>query len=228
MFDNTILLLLPAILLSMYAQFKVSSTFNKFSQTASTKGLTGAEVAAKLLLANGVKDVKIQQVAGSLTDHYDPAAKVVRLSESVYGQRSLAALGVAAHEVGHALQHNENYAPLAFRSGLFPVTTLCSRLSLPILLLGMFMGASPFGIWMLYAGIIMFSFVFLFQVITLPVEFNASSRAVRMLESERLLSESETVPAKRVLDAAALTYVAAVIMTALQLLRFVMIARGRS
>lgn len=225
--DITILLLLPAFLLSLYAQFKVKSTFNKYTKIASTQGKTGAEVAAQLLNAADIRDVKIEATAGNLTDHYDPRDKTVRLSEAVFNQRSLAALGVAAHEVGHAIQHNQGYGPLAFRSGLFPVVNIGSRLSMPLLLIGLFLGSGGFGDWMLYAGILLFSFTVLFQVITLPVEFNASSRAISMLQSERILSESEAVPAKRVLDAAALTYVAAAIVSILNLIRFILIARRR-
>jgi len=227
MIDATIILLLPALLLSLYAQHKVGATFQKYAQVASQKGMTGAEVAAQLLAASGVRDVKIQAVKGQLTDHYDPRDKVVRLSEAVHSQRSLAALGVAAHEVGHAIQHSEDYGPLAFRTGLFPVVNLGSTLSMPLLMIGLLMSASGFGMWMLYAGILLFSFVVLFQLVTLPVEFNASSRAIALLQEQRILSESEAEPAKKVLDAAALTYVAAAVMSLLQLLRFIMLARGR-
>ena len=226
-FDASIILLIPALLLSLYAQHKVGSTFQKYSRIASKKGMTGAEVAAQLLSASGVRDVTIKAVPGQLTDHYDPSKKVVCLSEAVHSQRSLAALGVAAHEVGHAIQHSESYGPLAFRTGLFPVVSLGSNLSMPLLLIGILMSASGFGMWMLYAGILLFSFVVLFQLVTLPVEFNASSRAIALLQEQRILSEDETTPAKKVLDAAALTYVAAAIMALLNLLRFILIARGR-
>ncbi|MCL2398712.1 MAG: zinc metallopeptidase [Defluviitaleaceae bacterium] len=219
--------MLPAFLLSMYAQHKVQSTFNKYTKVASKQGKTGAEVAAQLLAAAGIRDVKIEATPGQLTDHYDPRDKTVRLSEAVHNVRSLAALGVAAHEVGHAIQHNQSYGPLAFRSGLFPVVNIGSRLSMPLLLAGLVMGAGGFGDWLLYAGIIMFSVTVLFQVVTLPVEFNASSRAISMLQSERILSESEAAPAKRVLDAAALTYVAATITSLLTLIRYILIARRR-
>ena len=225
--DSTIILLIPALLLSLYAQHKVGATFRKFTQVNSRKGMTGAEVASQLLAASGVRDVNIEAVPGHLTDHYDPRDKTVRLSEAVYNRTSLAAIGVAAHEVGHAIQHNEEYGPLAIRSGLFPVVSFGSRLSGPLLMIGILMGASGFGNWMLYAGILLFSFVVLFQLVTLPVEFNASSRAIEMLQSQNILSEQEAGPAKQVLDAAALTYVAAAITALLNLLRFIMIARGR-
>ena len=226
-FDSTMILLIPAMLLSLYAQHKVSSTFHKYSRISAKTGMTGAEVAAKLLAATGIRDVKIQAVPGNLTDHYDPRDKVVRLSEAVYAQTSLAAIGVAAHEVGHAIQHNQDYGPLAFRSGLFPVVNIGSKLSMPLLMLGLFMGYSGFGMWMLNAGILLFSFVVLFQLVTLPVEFNASSRAIALLQGQNILSSDEATPAKKVLDAAALTYVASAVMALLNLLRFLMIARGR-
>lgn len=227
LFDSTIILLIPAMLLSLYAQHKVQSTFNKYTKVASRKGQTGVEVATQLLSAAGIRDVKVEATPGHLTDHYDPRDKTVRLSEAVYNQRSLAALGVAAHEVGHAVQHNQQYMPLAFRSGLFPVVNLGSKLSMPLLMIGLFMGYGGFGQWMLYSGILLFSFVVLFQVVTLPVEFNASSRALEMLEGQRILSPEETEPARKVLNAAALTYVAAAIMAALNLIRFILIAKSR-
>ena len=226
-FDSTMILLVPAILLSLYAQYKVSSTFNRFSRVSSNKGMTGAEVAAQLLAASGIRDVKIQAVPGRLTDHYDPQDKAVRLSEAVYAQRSLAAIGVAAHEVGHAIQHNRDYGPLALRSGLFPIVNLGSKLAMPLLMLGLFMGYSGFGNWMLNAGILLFSFVVLFQLVTLPVEFNASSRAIELLKNQNILSGAEAGPAKQVLNAAALTYVASAVMALLNLLRFLILARGR-
>ena len=225
--DITILLLAPALLLSLYAQHKVQSTFRKFTNVSSQRGLTGAEVAAQLLAASGIRDVSIEAVPGQLTDHYDPRDKTVRLSEAVYDNRSLAAVGVAAHEVGHAIQHNADYMPLALRSGLFPVVNIGSRLSMPLLMLGLFMSYSGFGMWMLYSGILLFSFVVLFQLVTLPVEFNASHRAIALLKEQNILTTSEAAPAKQVLDAAALTYVAAAVMSLLNLIRFLLLARRR-
>ena len=222
-FDSTIILLLPAMLLSMYAQHKVSSTFNKFSRVASSRGLTGVEVARQLLAASDIRDVTVESTPGNLTDHYDPRSKTVRLSNSVYNQRSVAALGVAAHEVGHAIQHNHSYGPLAIRSGLLPAVSLGSKLSMPLLMIGLFMGFAG----LFHLGIILFSFVVLFQLVTLPVEFNASSRAIALLQEQNILSASEAGPAKQVLNAAALTYVAAALMSVLNLLRFIMLARGR-
>ena len=226
-FDSTMILLIPAVLLSMYAQHKVSSTFQKYSRVASQKGMTGAEVAVQLLAASGIRDVKVEATPGELTDHYDPRDKTVRLSQAVYNQRSLAALGVAAHEVGHAIQHNKDYGPLAFRSGLFPVVNIGSKMSMPLLLMGLFMGYGGFGMWMLYAGILLFSFGVLFQLVTLPVEFDASNRAIALLHNQHILSSAETAPAKKVLDAAALTYVAAALMAVLNLIRLILIAKGR-
>lgn len=225
--DPTILLLLPALLLSFYAEHKVKSTFVKYSQIGSHKGMTGAQVAAKLLAASGIRDVKVQPVPGQLTDHYDPRAKAVCLSEAVYNQSSLAAVGVAAHEVGHAIQHNRDYGPLAFRTGLFPAAQLGSNLSMPILIVGLLISYSGFGPWLLYAGILLFSLTVLFQLITLPVEFNASSRAIGLLQDNHILSAHEAAPAKKVLDAAALTYVAAAVSSILTLLRFLILAKRR-
>jgi Zn-dependent membrane protease YugP len=217
------------MLLSLYAQHKVRSTFNKYTQVAARSGMTGAQVAHELLAASGVRDVQVEAVAGQLTDHYDPRDKTVRLSEAVYHETSLAALGVAAHEVGHAIQHNEDYLPLAMRSGLFPVVNIGSRAATPIIMIGFFLAYSggDFGSILLNIGIILFSFTVLFQIITLPVEFNASSRALELLERQRVLSSEEAVPTKRVLDAAALTYVAAAIASALTLIRFLLLSRRR-
>ncbi|MCL2015281.1 MAG: zinc metallopeptidase [Defluviitaleaceae bacterium] len=227
MFDSSLILLLPAILLSFYAQHKVQSTFRKFAQIGSAKGLTGREVAERLLAAQGIRDVDVVAFPGQLSDHYDPRNKTVALSEVVYNETSLSALSVAAHEVGHAIQHNEGYAPLSFRTGLFPVANIGSKLAMPLLIIGIIMSTQVFGIWMLYAGIALFSFATLFQVATLPVEFNASSRALALLEEQRFLDEREIIPARKVLNAAALTYVAAALASLIQLLRFVLIAAGR-
>ena len=228
-FDWTIFLLIPAMILSMYAQHKVSSTFQKYAQVAARSGMTGAQVAERLLAASGVRDVAVEAVPGQLTDHYDPRDKTVRLSEAVYHRTSLAALGVAAHEVGHAVQHSEGYTPLALRSGLFPVVNIGSRMAMPLIIIGFFLAYSGGGIggMLLNIGIILFSFTVLFQLITLPVEFDASSRAIELLERERVLSMDEAVPAKKVLNAAALTYVAAAVASVLTLIRFLLIARRR-
>ena len=230
-FDPTMVLLIPALLLSLYAQFKVKSTFNKFSSVPSKNRLTGVQVAEQLLAASHIRDVKVEAVPGNLTDHYDPRDRTVRLSEAVYGETSLAAIGVAAHEVGHAVQHNIGYAPLNVRTGIFPVVSFGSKLAMPLLMIGIFLSAGAegggIGLMMLYAGILLFSATVVFQLVTLPVEFNASSRALRLLQEQHILAESESDQAKKVLDAAALTYVAAAIASVLQLIRLLLIARRR-
>ncbi len=223
---TTQFLLLPAIILAVYAQTKVSSTFSKYSEVMNSRGLTGADVARRILAQNGITDVRVEQTKGKLTDHYDPRAKTVRLSEVVYNSQSLAALAVAAHEVGHATQHNKGYMPLHLRSAVFPITAFASKIAMPLILIGLYFSTTN-GV-MLQIGILLFSFTVLFQVITLPVEFNASRRAIQNLEEYNLLSSNEIDPAKKVLNAAALTYVAAAISAALQLLRLVLIARARN
>jgi len=227
-FDSTIILIIPALLLSMYAQHKVKSTFDRYSRIASKSGMTGVQVAEKLLYASGVMDVKVEHTKGQLTDHYDPRDKTVRLSDAVYNVRSLAALGVAAHEVGHAVQHNEDYGPLAMRSGLFPVVNIGSRFAPWIIMIGLVIGyTAQWGMTLLNIGIVLFSFTVLFQLVTLPVEFNASSRAIALLTQEGILSNEEAAPAKKVLDAAALTYVAAAIASVMSLIRLILISRRR-
>ena len=228
-FDGTNILLLPALLLSLYAQHKVKSTFNHFSSMPSRRGLSGAEAAYRLLRATGLYDVKIEHVPGNLIDHYDPRSKTVRLSDSVYSRTSLAAIGVAAHEVGHALQHRTGYVPLAWRTGIFPLVSIASKLAMPLLMLGLILsaGSGEFGMTMLYTGIILFSATVLFQIITLPIEFNASKRAIQLLQEQGILSTNETLPARKVLDAAALTYVAVAITAVLNLVRFLLIANSR-
>ena len=227
-FDSTIILIIPTLILSLYAQFKVKSTFNRYTQVAARSGMTGAQVAWQLLSASGIRDVEVEPIAGHLTDHYDPRDRTVRLSEAVYNQTSLAAIGVAAHEVGHAVQHNESYMPLAMRSGLFPIVNIGSRAAMPLIMIGLFIAyQGMMGSMLLNIGIILFAFTVIFQLVTLPVEFNASSRAIELLERERILSYDETVPAKKVLNAAALTYVAAAIASIMTLIRFILIARRR-
>ena len=223
MMDPTFIILIPAMLLSMYAQFKVSSTFAKYSQTRNRRGVTGAAVAQELLSANGIHDVSVEHVKGNLTDHYDPRTRTVRLSDSVYNSTSLAALGVAAHEVGHAMQHNVGYVPLALRSSIVPAANIGTRLAWPLILIGMFLSIYD----LIWVGVILFSFSVVFYVVTLPVEFNASSRATEMLVYNRILEPDEVGPAKKVLSAAALTYVAAAIVAVMQLLRFVLMFSRR-
>ncbi len=221
--DPTFYLMIPALLLSLYAQNKVSSTFAKYSKMRSSKGLTGADVAKFLLQANNIHDVTVEHTRGNLTDHYDPRAKVIRLSDSVYSNTSIASISVAAHETGHAIQHNVSYMPLTFRHAIFPIVSISSTVAMPIFFAGLFFGGTT-GI-LLKIGVILFSFVVLFQVVTLPVEFNASDRAIKILEQNKLLSAEEIKPAKKVLAAAALTYVAAAASSAIQLIRLLILSR---
>jgi len=224
-FDWTIILVLIGALISLWAQGRVTSTFAKFSKVRSRTGMTGADVAMRLLRSQGIYDVSVRPVSGNLTDHYDPRSKVVNLSESVYNATSIAAIGVAAHECGHAMQHNEGYAPLNFRSALVPVVNFGSKLSWPLILIGVLLGGA--GSTLCQIGILMFTLVVLFQLVTLPVEFNASNRAVRLLDSQGILIGEEVQGTKKVLGAAALTYVAAAASTILQLLRLIILYGGR-
>jgi len=222
-FDPTIVLVLIGAALSMWASARVNSTFSKYSGVRSRTGLTGAEAARRILQSQGIYDVTVQSVRGSLTDHYDPRTKTVNLSDSVYGQTSVAAIGVAAHECGHAIQDNTGYAPLRLRSAFVPVANLGSKLSWPLILFGLLIGLTPFvrfGIWMFVLAV-------LFQLVTLPVEFNASSRAVRLLEQIGILQGQEVSDTRQVLGAAALTYVAAAAASILQLARLVILFGGR-
>ncbi len=227
--DSTIIFVIPAAILAMYAQYKVSSTFNKFSQVASRKRYTGADVANALLSSAGIRDVRVERVHGKLTDHYDPKAGVLRLSESVYGSTSLAAIGVAAHETGHAIQHRDGYLPLNLRNTIVPVVSFSSSLATPLIFIGLLlsMWGGSLGYFLLNVGIWMFSAVVLFQLITLPVEFNASKRAIEMLDNQNFLNNEELGPAKQVLNAAALTYVAAAAVAISNLLRFIILANRR-
>ncbi len=216
--DPTLILLIPAFLFSLWAQMKVQSAFNKYSNVQSTLGMTGAELAKRLLESAGIYDVRVEMVSGWLSDHYDPRNKVLRLSRATYASKSVAALGVAAHEVGHAIQHKERYAPLIIRDMAVPLAMTGSNLAWLIFILGLFMSA-PF---LLKAGIVLFSFVVFFTLVTLPVEFDASARAVKQLRLFLVQSELEGV--KKVLSAAAMTYVAAAAVAILQLLRMLLIA----
>lgn len=219
-FDPTFILLIPAVILSAWAQMKVSSTFNRYSRVQSSKGMTGAQVAQAILHSNNIYDVRIEPVKGNLTDHYDPKNKVLRLSESVYGKTSLAALGVAAHEVGHAIQHDTDYSPLRIRTALVPLVQFSSYGSWIIFFLGIIMSFPQ----LVQIGIVLFTAVVAFQLVTLPVEFNASSRALVQLETGGFLSTEEVKGSKKVLSAAAMTYVAAAIMAIAQLLRLLLIS----
>jgi len=221
-YDSTFLLLIPALILSLYAQIKVNWTFGKYSKVRSRKGMTGAEVGRKLLDDAGLRSVPVSQVRGNLTDHYDPRDKTLHLSDSVYGSDSVAAIGVTAHEVGHAVQDAKAYAPLAMRSNLVPIAGLGSQLAIPLFFMGMLFSWPP----LMDIGIIAFSIAVAFQVVTLPVEFNASSRAIALLSSGGYLEADELPLAKKVLSAAALTYVAATAMAVLNLIRLIAL-RGR-
>ncbi|KRQ86926.1 putative neutral zinc metallopeptidase [Caloramator mitchellensis] len=222
-YDPTFILLIPALILSFYAQGKIQSTFAKYFKVRAMRGLTGAEAARLILDRNGLYDVPVVAIRGRLTDHYDPTQRVLRLSEDVYYSNSIASIGVAAHEAGHAIQHSKAYAPLMLRNSLVPVANIGSNVSWVLILMGFFLGA--FGLVRL--GILLFSSVVLFQIITLPVEYNASSRALLELESNGVLYEDEIRGAKKVLSAAALTYVAATLMAVSQLLRLLLISRDR-
>ena len=214
--------LLPAIIISLIAQMAVKSSFSKYSKVLSN--LSGAEVARRVLEANGVTGVSIERVSGSLTDHYDPRTNVIRLSETVYDSYSISAVGVAAHEAGHAVQYAKHYAPIKIRGAILPVAQIGSSLSWPLLLIGIMFSFS----FLIDLGIVFFCAALLFQVITLPVEFNASSRAIRAIRENGLLSSASDIRgAKKVLSAASMTYVAAVIMSLLQLLRLLALANRR-
>ncbi|MBO5203399.1 MAG: zinc metallopeptidase [Clostridia bacterium] len=223
-YDWTILLVLPALIISAWAQIKVSTTYKKYSTVYTRRNVTGAEAARAILDKNGLHHVKIERVRGHLTDHYDPRANVIRLSDSVYGSNSTAAVGVAAHEAGHAVQYAKNYAPIRLRTAIIPMTRFGSMLAIPLFFVGLIMASEPFMLF----GILLYAAVALFQLVTLPVEFNASSRALKALDSSAILSGEELSGAKRVLSAAAMTYVAALLTSLLTLLRLLVLAGGRS
>ncbi len=220
-------LLIAATILSFVASAKVNSTFQKYSRVRSKSNMTGAQAAQRLLQANGIYDVKIEHISGNLTDHYDPSAKVLRLSNSVYDNTSVAAIAVAAHECGHAVQHNTGYAPISIRSTLVPIANFGAKISWPLILIGLLIGGSG-SVLLLKIGIILFSASVLFQIVTLPVEFNASSRALAFLEANGVLADDERRPARKVLSAAAMTYVAAAAISVIQLLRLVAIMNRRN
>ena len=221
-YDPYYLLIIIGALISLAASAKVQSTFRKYNQVRSRTGLTGAEAARRLLQAQGIYDVSIQRVSGNLTDHYDPKNKILRLSDSTYGSASVAAIGVAAHECGHAMQHAEGYAPLSFRTALVPVANFGPQFSIILIVAGLI-----FGQVLVEVGILLFCAVVLFQLVTLPVEFNASRRALRLLGDNGILYDEEVGMTRKVLTAAALTYVASALMSILQLLRLVLLFGGR-
>ena len=228
-FDWTyIVLVLPCVLLSLWASANVNSTFKKYSAQYSLRRLTGAEAAQRVLSANGVRGVRIERVGGNLTDHYDPKTNVIRLSDSVYSSTSTAAIGVACHEAGHAVQYAENYAPIKLRAAIIPITNFGSRLAMPLIMLGLVLSfIENFSYFFVYLGIACFGLSLVFQLVTLPVEFNASRRAMQAIESANLLTEEEQRGAKKTLQAAALTYVAATATALAQLLRLLVIFGGR-
>jgi Zn-dependent membrane protease YugP len=219
-FDPTFIILIPAILLALYAQTKVQTTYSRYMRVRARSGFTGADAARELLRQNRVYDVKVEQVRGRLSDHYDPRSKTLRLSPDVYNSSSLAALGIAAHEVGHAFQHADEYAPLKLRNAIVPVANIGSTMAFPLLLLGLLLNSLN----LVVIGIAAFSLAVLFQLITLPVEYNASNRAIAALESGGMIYREEVRPTRKVLSAAALTYVAATIMSVMQLLRLLLIS----
>ncbi len=223
-YDITYFLVLLGVILTMVASSHVQSTYAKYAKIRSASGMTGAEVAARILQLSGVNDVTIEHVAGSLTDHYDPSKKVVKLSDATYGSSSVAAIGVAAHECGHVLQHHTGYFPLQLRTALVPVASIGSNLGLPLILISVMLGLSQS---LTRVGIFLFAFGVLFQVVTLPVEFDASHRALAMLSDYGMLANDEVRQSRKVLSAAAMTYVASAAAAVLQLLRLVLLFGGR-
>ena len=228
-FDWTYLVIvLPCLLLSMLASSSVNSTFNKYNKVNSIRRLTGAEAAQRVLSANGVRGVRIERVSGNLTDHYDPKTNVIRLSDSVYGSTSVAAIGVAAHEAGHAVQYAHNYGPIKVRAAIIPITNIGSKLAMPLILAGILLSfLGGLSNTLVYLGILAFSLSIVFQLVTLPVEFNASRRAMEAIESAGLLTHEEQQGARKTLKAAAMTYVAATAVAVAQVVRLLVLFGGR-
>lgn len=224
--DPTYILVVIGAVICMIASARVTGTFNKYSQLRSMSGMNGAQVAQRVLQAAGIYDVQVRHVSGSLTDHYDPRTKTVNLSDPVYNATSVAALGVAAHECGHAIQHAKSYAPLSIRSALVPIANFGSMLAWPVILIGLFFNTRSSGL-IIDIGILLFSAAVLFQLVTLPVEFDASRRALVMLRTQGILSDDELKYTRKVLKSAALTYVASAAAAILQLLRIILITNGR-
>ena len=229
--DWTFLVLIPAMIFAFWAQARVNSTFKRYAKIRNRRGLTGAEAARRVLDAAGLYNVRVEHIHGHLTDHYDPRENVIRLSDATYDSTGIAAVGVAAHEAGHAVQHAEGYAPIKLRAAIIPLTRLGSSLSMPLFLIGMLFAGGGYvgggiGEGLMLAGILFFSFSTLFQLVTLPTEFNASSRAMRALESGRALEADELPAARATLNAAAMTYVAALATSLASLLRLILIFNG--
>ena len=228
-FDWTYLfLVLPAMIFAMIASAGVNSTFAKYSKQYSSRGVTGAQAARLVLDKNGLQNIPIEQISGKLTDHYDPTANVIRLSSEVYNGTSTASIGVACHEVGHAIQHATGYTPIKVRSAIVPITNIGSKLAVPLIIIGILCSAlSEFFIWLAYIGIIGFALTAVFQLVTLPTEFNASSRALATIRENNILTPEELKGSKKVLNAAAMTYVAALAVAVAQLLRLILLVNRR-
>lgn len=222
-FDWTILIVLPALVFSIWAQMKVNSTYKKYASFPTKRGMTGAQAARRILDENGLSHVQIEHIRGNLNDHFDPRANVIRLSDAVHDSKSAAAIGVAAHEAGHAVQYAKNYLPMRFRALIIPATRFGSILAIPLFFIGMLFASD----YLMLAGILLYATIALFQLATLPVEFNASRRAMKVLASSGMLTENEQDAARQVLTAAAMTYVAALVTSLLTLLRLVVLAGGR-
>lgn len=223
-YDPTYILVVIGFVLTLFASFGVNSTFNRYKNVGNRRGITGAMAARKILDANGLQNVQIVRIAGNLTDNFNPSTNTVSLSDSTFNSTSVAAIGVAAHECGHAVQHQQGYVPIKVRNGIFPVVRIGNVLSMPLFILGLILGLGKLAMF----GAILFGLVLVFQIVTLPVEFNASIRAIKTLDSMYLLDEDELKGAKKVLKAAAMTYVAAAASTALQFLRLLLIANRRN
>lgn len=222
-FDPTYVLVIIAFLLTLFASMGVKSTFSKYNDVRSSRGITAASAARQILDANGLQNIRIEHVSGDLTDHYSPNENVIRLSDSTYNSTSVAAIGVAAHECGHAVQHQVGYVPIKIRNGIVPIVNVCNMLSMTIFIIGLILGLGRLAM----VGAILFGAVLVFQLVTLPTEINASRRAMKTLESMYLLEGDELTGARKTLTAAAMTYVAAVASTALQFLRLVLLANRR-
>ncbi len=216
-----LLLVVPAFLLALWAQIKVKGTYKKMSAVRNSRGLTGAQAASRVLYEHGVTNVRIERVSGTLTDHYDPRANVIRLSDGVFDSSSVAAVGIACHEAGHAVQYAKNYAPIRMRNAILPVCNVGSKIGIPLAIIGLVIG-SMVGRWLFWAGIILYGLVALFQLVTLPVEFNASRRALQTIDDTGMLAGEEYKGARKVLTAAALTYVAALAVSLANLLRLIL------
>ena len=222
-FDWTILLVIPAMIFAIWAQFKVQSTYKKYSSYPTRRGMTGAQAARRILDENGLQHVRIEHIRGNLNDHFDPRENVIRLSDAVHDSKSAAAIGVASHEAGHAVQHAKGYAPIKLRAAIVPVTQFGSMLAIPLFFIGLLMASD----YLMLAGIVLYGLIAFFQLVTLPVEFNASSRAMKSIRASGMLTEEECAASREVLTAAALTYVAALVTSLMTLLRLIILAGGR-